>query len=42
LDKGRRTLKRKLPPSAFSELVAVAPQLPNWLARTVSKTAAYG
>jgi hypothetical protein len=26
---------------AFGELVAVAPQLPTWLARSVSKTA-YG
>ncbi len=36
-----QTLKRKLPPGAFSELVAVAPQLPTWLARSVGK-AAYG
>ena len=34
-----QTLKRKLPPSAFSELVAVAPQLPTWLARSVGKVA---
>lgn len=32
-----QSLKRKLPPSAFSELVAVAPQLPTWLARSVGK-----
>jgi hypothetical protein len=36
-----KTLKRKMPPSAFGELVAVAPQLPTWLARSVG-TAAYG
>jgi hypothetical protein len=35
------TLKRKMPVGAFGELVAVAPQLPTWLARTVGKTA-YG
>ncbi|BEV45794.1 hypothetical protein E0H22_03900 [Rhodopseudomonas boonkerdii] len=35
------TLKRKLPSSTFGELVAVAPQLPSWLARTVGKVA-YG
>ncbi|WP_029010612.1 DUF6088 family protein [Azospirillum halopraeferens] len=33
------TLKRTLPPAAFSELVAVAPQLPTWLARSVGKVA---
>ncbi len=36
-----QTLKRKLPPGDFSELLAVAPQLPTWLARSVGK-AAYG
>ena len=36
-----QTLKRKLPPSEFSKLVAAAPQLPNWLARSVGKVA-YG
>jgi hypothetical protein len=36
-----QTLKLKLPPSAFSELVTAAPQLPTWLARSVGK-AAYG
>ena len=30
-------LKRKLPPAVFNELVAVAPQLPTWLARSVGK-----
>lgn len=35
------SLKRKLPASTFSELVAVAPQLPTWLARSVGKVA-YG
>lgn len=35
------TLKRKMPWGAFGELVAVAPQLPTWLARSVGK-AAYG
>ncbi len=34
-----RTLKRKMPPSAFSELVAAAPQLPTWLAQSVGKAA---
>jgi hypothetical protein len=34
-----RTLKRKLPPATFSELVAAAPQLPTWLARSVGKVA---
>jgi hypothetical protein len=34
-------LKRRMPPGAFSELVAAAPQLPTWLARSVGK-AAYG
>lgn len=34
-----QTLKRKLPPSAFSELVTVAPQLPSWLARSVLNVA---
>ena len=34
-----RTLKRKLPPAVFSELVAVAPQMPTWLARSVGKAA---
>jgi hypothetical protein len=33
------TLKRRLPASAFSELVAAAPQLPTWLARSVGKVA---
>jgi hypothetical protein len=36
-----KTLKRKMPPGAFGELVAAAPQLPTWLARSVGK-AAYG
>ena len=34
-----KTLKRTLPPAAFSELVAAAPQLPTWLARSVGKIA---
>lgn len=34
-----RTLKGRLPPSAFNELVAAAPQLPTWLARSVGKVA---
>lgn len=34
-----QTLKRKLPPAAFSELVAAAPQLPTWLARSVGRVA---
>ena len=32
-----QTLRRKLPPSAFEELVAVVPQLPTWLARSVGR-----
>ena len=34
-----KTLKRKLPPSSFGELVAAAPQLPTWLAQSVGKVA---
>lgn len=34
-----QTLKRKLAPTAFNELVAAAPQLPTWLARSVGKVA---
>jgi hypothetical protein len=34
-----RALKRKMPPGAFDELVAVAPQLPTWLAQSVGKVA---
>jgi hypothetical protein len=34
-----QALKRKLPPAAFGELVAAAPQLPTWLARSVGKVA---
>ena len=33
------TLKRKLGPSAFGELVTVGPRLPTWLARSVSQAA---
>lgn len=33
------TLKRKLPPATFGELVAAAPQLPTWLAQSVGKVA---
>jgi len=33
------TLKRKLPSTAFQELVAAVPQLPTWLARSVGKAA---
>lgn len=33
-------LKRKLPPSALQELVAAVPQFPDWLARTISRSAA--
>lgn len=32
-------LKRKLPPSTFGELVAAAPQLPTWLAKSLGKVA---
>jgi len=34
-----KTLKHKLPSSTFGELVAAAPQLPSWLARSVGKVA---
>ncbi len=33
------TLKRKLPPAAYTELGAAAPQLPTWHARSVGKVA---
>ena len=33
------TLKRKMPPGVFGELVAVAPQLPTWLAQSVGRVA---
>jgi hypothetical protein len=36
-----KSLKRKMPPGTFGELVAVAPQLPTWLAQAIGK-AAYG
>lgn len=36
-----QTLKRRLPAPVFGELVAAAPQLPSWLARSVSKVAAH-
>ena len=35
------TLKRKMPPGVFGELVAAAPQFPTWLAQSVGN-AAYG
>jgi hypothetical protein len=41
VDAALTTLKRKMPPGVFRELVAVAPQLPTWLAQCVGK-AAYG
>jgi len=34
-----KTLKRKLSPATFNELVAAAPQLPTWLARSVVRAA---
>ena len=34
-----RALKRTLPRAVFDELVAAAPQLPTWLARSVGKAA---
>lgn len=40
-DGALKTLKRKLPPKAFEELVSAAPQYPTWLAQSVGK-AAYG
>jgi hypothetical protein len=40
-DEALLALKRQLPPTTFSELVAAAPRLPTWLARSVGK-AAYG
>jgi hypothetical protein len=33
------TLRRTLPPAVFGALVAAAPRLPNWLARSVGKAA---
>ena len=38
-DSALETLKRKLPPSTFSELVGAAPQLPTWMAQSVGKAA---
>lgn len=40
-DAALTTLKRKMPPGVFDELVAAAPQFPTWLAQSVGK-AAYG
>jgi len=37
-----RTIKNKLPSSAFDELVSAGHLMPNWLAQSVSKLAAYG
>lgn len=37
-----RTIKRKLPPEAFEELVSAGHLLPPWLAQSVSKLAAHG
>jgi hypothetical protein len=34
-----KTLRLKLPPAAFNELVAAAPQFPTWLARSVGRAA---
>lgn len=34
-----KALKRKLPQATFNELVAAAPQLPTWLARSVGRVA---
>ena len=31
------TMKRKIPPSVFGELVAAAPQLPTWLAQSIGR-----
>jgi hypothetical protein len=39
VEAGLKTLKCKLLPSTFNELVAAAPQLPTWLARSVGKAA---
>lgn len=36
-----KALKRRLTPSAFGELVSIGPRLPNWLARSVSQSAAH-
>lgn len=34
-----KTLKRDMPPSVFDELLAIVPQLPTWLARSVGRIA---
>jgi hypothetical protein len=34
-----RSLKKKLPPEVFSELVAAAPQLPTWLVQSIGEVA---
>lgn len=36
-DEALSRIKRKLPPDEFGELVAAAPQLPTWLARSVER-----
>lgn len=38
-DEALSRIKRKLPPDAFGELVAAAPQFPTWLARSVGRAA---
>lgn len=38
-DAALRTLKQKMPPDVFGELVAAAPQLSTWLAQSVGKAA---
>ncbi len=38
-DAAVKVLKRKLPSTTFQELVAAAPQLPTWLARSVGNAA---
>ncbi|EJZ17817.1 hypothetical protein RCCGEPOP_28839, partial [Rhizobium sp. Pop5] len=38
-DEALSRIKRKLPPEAFGELVAAAPQFPTWLARSVGRAA---
>mgnify|MGYP001548493078 CR=1 FL=1 len=38
-ERALKKLKRTLPPNAFEELVAAAPQFPTWLAQSVGKVA---
>lgn len=38
-DAAIKTLKRKMPPGVFGNLITAAPQLPTWLAQSIGKAA---